>query len=115
MIKYHNYILGDCLVYFCQRKQKKFFKNKKKSLFIVPCFKTTNIPKSIVQDLGIENISNNSYEFFCKPNNINLIPAIRENNILTVGLGNEDKISLQIILDAFSKIDFRALPNKDVF
>ena len=27
----------------------------------------------------------------------------------------KDKISLQIILDAFSKIDFRALPNKDVF
>ena len=78
MIKYHNYILGDCLVYFCQRKQKSFLKNKKKSLFIVPCFKTTNIPKSIVQDLGIENISNNSYEFFCKPNNINLIPTIRE-------------------------------------
>ena len=98
-----------------KENKKSFLKNKKKSLFIVPCFKTTNIPKSIVQDLGIENISNNSYEFFCKPNNINLIPTIRENNILTVGLGNEDKISLQIILDAFSKINFRSLPNKDVF
>ena len=77
--------------------------------------KKTKIPKSIVQDLGIENIPNNSYEFFCKPNNINLIPTIKQNNILTVGLGNKDKITLQIILNAFSKIDFRALPNKDVF
>ena len=98
-----------------KENKKSFIKNKKKSLFIVPCLKITNIPKSIVQDLGIENISNNSYEFFCKPNNINLIPTIRENNILTVGLGNEDKTSLQVILDAFSKINFRALPNKDIF
>ena len=98
-----------------QENKKSFLKNKKKSLFIVPCLKITNIPKSIVQDLGIENISNNSYEFLCKPNNINLIPTIRENNILTVGLGNKDKTSLQVILDAFSRIDFGALPNKDVF
>ena len=79
-----------------EENKKGFLKNKKKSLFIVPCLKNNEYSKSIVQDLGIENISNNSYEFFCKPNNINLIPTIRENNILTVGLGNEDKTSLQI-------------------
>ena len=98
-----------------EENQKSFLKNKKKSLLIVPCLQIKNISKSNVKDLGIENISNNSYEFFCKPNNINLIPTIRENNILTVGLGNKDKISIQVILDAFSKINFGALPNKDVF
>ena len=98
-----------------EENKKSFLKNKKNSLFIVPCLKIKNTSGSTVKDLGIENISNNSYKFFCKPNNINLIPTIRENNILTVGLGNKDKTSLQVILNAFSKIDFGALPNKDVF
>ena len=34
---------------------------------------------------------------------------------MTVGLGSESKITLQSILNAFSKIDFIALPKKDIF
>ena len=77
--------------------------------------KKKNIPKSILKDLGIENISNDSYEFFCKQNNINLIPTIKENNILIVGLGNKTKLHLQSILNAFSKIDFIGLPKRCFF
>ena len=58
-------MLGVNLVYFCGRKQKKFFKNKK-SLFILPFPKKRDVSKSILKDFSIENISNNSYEFFVK-------------------------------------------------
>ena len=98
-----------------EETKKGFLKNKKKSLFIVPCTKKSNVSKSILKDLSIENIPDDSYEFFCKTNNINLIPTNKQNNVLTVGLGNESKITLQSILNAFSKIDFIALPKKDIF
>ena len=98
-----------------EETKKGFLKNKKKSLFIVPCTKKSNFSKSILKDLCIENIPDDSYEFFCKTNNINLIPTNKQNNVLTVGLGNESKITLQSILNAFSKIDFIALPKKDIF
>ena len=98
-----------------EENKKSFLKNKKKSLFILPFSKKRNISKSILKDFSIENISNNSYEFFCKTNNINLIPSINQNNILIVGLGDESKVTLQSVLKAFSKIDFGGLPNKDVF
>lgn len=98
-----------------EENTKGFLKNKKKSLFILPCSKKSNNSKSILKDLSIEFISNSSYEFYCKANNINLIPTVKENNILTVGLGNKNKITLQCILKAFSKVNFRDLPNKDIF
>jgi len=98
-----------------EENKKSFLKNKKKSLFILPCTKKRNISNSILRDLSIENISNNSYEFFCKTNNINLIPSINQNNILIVGLGDESKVTLESVLTAFSKIDFGGLPNKDIF
>ena len=98
-----------------EETKKGFLKNKKKSLFIVPCTKKSNVSKSILKDLSIENITDDSYEFFCKTNNINLIPTNKQNNVLIVGLGSESKITLQSILNAFSKIDFIALPKKDIF
>ena len=98
-----------------EESKKGFLKNKKKSLFIVPCSKKSNISKSILKDLNSENIPDDSYEFFCKANNINLIPTNKQNNVLTVGLGNKSEITLQSILNAFSKIDFIALPKKDIF
>jgi len=39
----------------------------------------------------------------------------RENGYYKIEIKNKDKTSLQVILNAFSKIDFGALPNKDVF
>ena len=86
-----------------EENKKSFLKNKKKSLFILPFSKKRNISKSILKDFSIENISNNSYEFFCKTNNINLIPSINQNNILIVGLGDESKVTLQSVLKAFQK------------
>ena len=108
-------MLGVNLVYFCRRKQKKVLKNKKKIIIHTAILKKRNISNSILKDFSIENISNNSYEFFCKTNNINLIPSINQNNILIVGLGDESKVTLQSVLKAFSKIDFGGLPNKDFF
>ena len=74
-----------------------------------------NYSKSVIKDLSIGGFSDSSYEFFCKSNNTNLVPAIKANNILTVGLGDESKITLQGIINAFAKIDFKSLPNKVIY